>query len=114
MTLAENLADLQQHRDDFEAGEGFTYTVLNLADSDVIGCVYVYPSGDELHDASVRSWVRMTYAELDVALWRAVSQWLAMDWPFATVAYAPRRATPTSGSGRRCGRGSDRTPTARA
>jgi hypothetical protein len=38
----------------------------------------------------VLSWVRADRAELDVVLWRAVSDWLTADWPFATVDYAAR------------------------
>ena len=72
------------------ARTGFTYTVLDPVDRDVIGCVYIYPSVDEEHDAALRSWVRLTHAELDIPLWRAVSQWLATDWPFAAVTYATR------------------------
>jgi RimJ/RimL family protein N-acetyltransferase len=90
MTLDENLADLEGHRRDFEDRTGFTYTVLDPTDGDVIGCVYIYPARDDAHDASVRSWVRATHAELDAPLWRAVSQWLAADWPFAAIDYAPR------------------------
>jgi len=33
--------DLAAHAEDFAAGRGFTYSVLN-ADEDVIGCVYIY------------------------------------------------------------------------
>ena len=58
----------------------------------MIGCVYIYPDKDEQHDATVLSWVRASRAELDVPLWRAVSTWLAEDWPFARVAYAARAA----------------------
>ncbi len=29
-------------------------------------------------------------ARLDVQLWRAVTDWLAGDWPFERVAYAER------------------------
>jgi hypothetical protein len=90
MTLEENLADLQGHKDDFESRAGFTYTVLDATDRDVIGCVYIYPAREDGYDASVRSWVRVTHRDLDEPLWRAVSQWLASDWPFAAVDYAPR------------------------
>jgi hypothetical protein len=38
----------------------------------------------------VRSWVRADHADLDVDLWRAVSDWLDREWPFARVVYAPR------------------------
>jgi hypothetical protein len=34
--------------------------------------------------------VRADRAELDVALWRAVSDWLADAWPFTQPQYADR------------------------
>jgi len=92
MTRDENRADLQRHADDFRARKGFTYTVLDPAGRDVIGCVYIYPGRDGDHDARVHSWVRASHTPLDVPLWRAVSEWLAADWPFRSVEYAPRSA----------------------
>src|ERR1700745_2955117 len=44
MTLEENLADLRRHAEDFPRRRGFTFTVLDPDDRDVIGCVYLYPS----------------------------------------------------------------------
>ena len=93
-SLADNLRDLHGHADDFEKRTGFTYTVLDPADGDVIGCVYIYPDEDGRHDAGVYSWVRASRAELDVPLWRAVSDWLAAEWPFERVAYADRTECP--------------------
>ena len=90
MTADENRADLERHADDFGNRTGFTYTVLDPASRDVIGCVYIYPPRDNDHAARVRSWVRASHAELDTPLWRAVSEWLASDWPFGSVEYAPR------------------------
>jgi hypothetical protein len=90
MTADENRADLQRHADDFRNRRGFTYTVLDPATRAVIGCVYIYPLPDGDHDARALSWVRATHAELDVPLWRAVSDWLAAEWPFRSVEYAPR------------------------
>ena len=90
MTLDENRADLQRHADDFRKRTGFTYTVLDPESRAVIGCVYIYPSRESHHDAGVRSWVRASHAHLDAPLWRAVSDWLASDWPFGSVGYAPR------------------------
>jgi len=87
---SDNLRDLQRHADDFENRAGFTYTVLDPATGDVIGCVYIYPEQSGQHDASVRSWVRASRAELDVELWRSVTAWLADEWPFERVAYAER------------------------
>jgi len=88
MTLEENLGDLERHARDFEQRTGFTYTVLAPAADDVIGCVYIYPDREGIADARVRSWVRADRAELDLPLRRAVSDWLATDWPFARVEYA--------------------------
>lgn len=90
MTLEENRADLQRHADDFEHRSGFTYTVLGPHGA-VIGCVYIYPSPDGRHDAQVASWVTASRAELDAPLWRAVSEWLAAEWPFEQVDYAVRK-----------------------
>lgn len=73
LTLEQNLADLVEHAQDFEERKGFTYTVLDPASGEVIGCVYIYPSG-------IRSWVRADRAELDKPLYEAVSKWLA-GWP---------------------------------
>jgi hypothetical protein len=89
----DNLRDLERHARDFESRTGFTYTVLDPATSGVLGCVYVYPDKSGQCDASVLSWVRASRAELDVPLWRAVTDWLAAEWPFERVAYAERART---------------------
>ena len=88
MTLAENLADLERHARDFAERTGFTYTVLDAGD-DVIGCVYVYPARDDVHDLSVHSWVRASRAELDPVLRAAVAEWLASSWPVRRPLYEP-------------------------
>jgi RimJ/RimL family protein N-acetyltransferase len=89
-TPADNLRDLQRHADDFEQRKGFTYTVLDPAGDEVVGCVYIYPARGDDHDAKVLSWVRASRAELDAPLWRAVTDWLADEWPFERVEYADR------------------------
>jgi len=91
-SIADNLRDLQRHADDFEQRAGFTYTVLDPDTADVVGCVYIYPDKSKEHDARVLSWVRESRADLDVSLWRAVTDWLAAEWPFERVAYAERAA----------------------
>ncbi|HEX3205025.1 MAG TPA: hypothetical protein VHQ68_02170, partial [Propionibacteriaceae bacterium] len=55
-----NLSDLEQHAQDFRDRVGFTYTVLDAVDRDVIGCVYLYPSPLDGVDVRARSWVRRT------------------------------------------------------
>jgi hypothetical protein len=88
LSLDENLADLERHARDFARKTGFTYTVLDAAD-EVIGCVYVYPAEDGVHDASVQSWVRASRAELDGVLRAAVAEWLTSSWPFERPVYEP-------------------------
>jgi hypothetical protein len=90
-STADNLRDLRRHADDFEHRRGFTYTVLDPGTADVIGCLYIYPDPAEPQRAQVQSWVRESRAELDEPLWRAVSDWLATEWPFEAVAYAEHR-----------------------
>ena len=85
MTLEENRADLERHARDFEQRRGFTYTVVDPASRDVIGCVYIYPA--EAGGALVLSWVRASHAALDAALRRAVRGWLVDAWPFERVEY---------------------------
>jgi hypothetical protein len=41
---------------------GFTYIVLDETD-EVVGCVYIYPCGDGVHDAIVLSSVRESRAQ---------------------------------------------------
>jgi len=59
MTAEENRGDLERHQRDFIERRGFTYTVLDPADGDVIGCLYIYPLKDA-PGADVRSWCAPT------------------------------------------------------
>ena len=68
MTLEQNLADLQMHAEHFARRQGFTYTVLDAASGEVIGCVYIYPADRPGRDARVRSWVRADPAAQDTGL----------------------------------------------
>jgi hypothetical protein len=95
-SISDNLRDLRRHADDFENRRGFTYTVLDPVTSDVIGCVYIYPDPGGQSDAYVQSWVRASRQELDVPLWRAVSEWFTSEWPFGRVSYDARSAAPNS------------------
>lgn len=82
MSPEQNLKDLERHRADFEARRGFTFTVLDPVDGDVIGCVYIYPTRQAGHDVQVQSWVRADHATEDDKLAQAVADWLAADWPW--------------------------------
>lgn len=90
MTLEANLSDLRRHADDFAVRRGFTFTVLDPGDGDVIGCVYLYPAADADHDVTAQSWVRADRAGVDGALADAVAGWLAEAWPCRRVDRAGR------------------------
>jgi hypothetical protein len=81
MSLRANLADLTRHAADFASGKGFTFTVLDSAEGEVIGCVYLYPPREE-GDVIVHSWVRADRSELDEPLAEAVAAWVADEWPW--------------------------------
>lgn len=85
MSLERNLADLRRHAADFDAGRGFTFTVLEPDTHDVIGCVYLYPAESPDADVTAQSWVRASHAELDAPLADAVAAWLAAEWPWGRV-----------------------------
>ena len=84
-TVRENLVDLGWHQKEFEVRRSFAYTVVAPDESQVLGCVYVDPS--DTHDARVWMWVRSSAWEdgLDPVLESAVRDWIARDWPFASV-----------------------------
>jgi mannose-6-phosphate isomerase-like protein (cupin superfamily) len=90
MPPEKNLADLQQHADEFARGEAFAYSVLDHG-GDVIGCVYIDPDPAANATAICRLWVRASHAELDRELFATVSTWLAGDaWPFSSVRFPGR------------------------
>ena len=88
MTLYENRKDLVDHGDDFEKRTGFTYSILD--GDEVIGCVYIYPTGVPDVGAHVRSWVTESRSDMDTTVWRLLSAWIGTSWPFQNPSYAPR------------------------
>lgn len=88
MTLEDNLEDLEGHAREFRERQAFTYSILD--GDEVIGCLYIYPDEEGSTDALVSSWVRASRAEMDVVVWRAVSDWLREEWPLKEFRYAER------------------------
>jgi hypothetical protein len=88
-TLAENLADLERHEQEFHDRIAFAYTVVNPEDTRVLGCVYINPPADAGdHDAEVYMWVRDEHHPMLTAkLYAAVDTWLMDAWPFESVRY---------------------------
>jgi len=92
LTLRQNLIDLGWHEKEFQNRTSFAYTMVSPDESEVLGCVYFYPTDKAGHDVEVFLWVRESEAatDLDEELFEAVQRWLATDWPFNRPAYPGR------------------------
>lgn len=88
LTIEQNLIDLAWHQKEFQTRGSFTYTVVSLDESRVLGCVYLYPPDDSQSDAVVRHWVRSSelHGGLHDHLLERLRGWLDHEWPFKRVA----------------------------
>lgn len=92
LTFEQDLIDLGWHQKEFQNRTSFAYTVMNLDESECLGCMYVYPSNNPNYDAIVIMWVRQSELpnSLDEILFSAVKKWIEDKWPFEKVAYPGR------------------------
>jgi hypothetical protein len=92
LTLRQNLIDLGWHEKEFQNRTSFAYTMVAPDESEVLGCVYFYPTDKAGCDAEVFLWVRESEVadDLDKELFEVVQRWLASDWPFENPAYPGR------------------------
>ena len=92
LTLEQNLIDLGWHQSEFQRRRSFAYTVVNLPESEVLGCVYIDPTRKRGYDAEVYLWVRKSELGngLDSRLLVAVQGWLEKEWPFNKAAFPGR------------------------
>ncbi len=89
ITMDEAMKDVEGELASFQARKKFTYAVLDPAEKQELGCVYISPSPKQGYDAQVRIWVTKQQfdAGLEKTLWPDVKAWIAAQWPFAKVAY---------------------------
>lgn len=92
LTFEQDLIDLGWHQKEFQMRSSFAYTVVNLDESQVLGCLYIYPTKKAEFDAEIYMWVRTSALEngLDTILFDTVKSWISIDWPFEKVAYPGR------------------------
>ena len=95
LTLEQNIIELGWHQTEFQLRTSFAYTVVNLDESEVLGCIYIYPTRNPGYDAEITMWVRQSrVAEgLDEHLFETVAAWIDEFWPLANPAYPGRRIT---------------------
>ena len=94
MTVEQDREDLARHEAEIAAHETFNYAVLDAAESQLLGCVYIDPPEPESpagSDAVVSWWVvdEAVGSDLERALDDLVPRWLAGAWGFGSVHYAP-------------------------
>lgn len=92
LSFEQNLIDLGWHQKEFQTRRSFAYTVVDPAETRVLGCVYVYPSTRRGYDAVAYLWARQSELAggLEARRHDAVIAWLARAWPFASVAFPGR------------------------
>ncbi len=92
LTLEQNLIDLGWHQKEFQTRSSFAYTVMNLDETQCLGCIYIDPSSNSNYEAMVFLWVRQSQVEsgLDEYLFEIVKKWILEQWPFKKVAYPGR------------------------
>lgn len=92
LTLEQNLIDLGWHQKEFQIRSSFAYTVMNLDESECLGCIYIEPTSKPDYEAKVLLWVRQSQVEsrLDKHLFDSVKTWITEKWCFEKVAYPGR------------------------
>jgi hypothetical protein len=92
LTLEQNTRDLQWHQKEFEQLSSFAFTVMNVDESQCLGCVYIYPSKNSQYDAQIIMWVRQSELDsgLDAHLFSIVKQWVEEKWPLKNPGYPGR------------------------
>lgn len=92
LTLEQNLIDLGWHQKEFQSRRSFAYTVVDLPESRVLGCVYIEPTRRRGYDAAGFLWARQSELAggLELRLHATVREWIASAWPFKSVGFPGR------------------------
>ena len=95
LTLEQDLIDLGWHQKEFQRRRSFTYTVVSLDESQVLGCLYIDPCNKSIFDAEIYMWVRESEVanNLDSILFSTVKAWVKGNWPFMNPAYPIRETS---------------------
>jgi len=94
MSIEADREDLARHEAEIAAHETFNYAILDAAESELLGCVYIDPpdaGSPQGSDAVVSWWVvdRAAGGKLERELERFVPAWLAEVWGFDSVHFHP-------------------------
>jgi hypothetical protein len=92
LTLGQNLIDLGWHQKEFQLRTSFAFTVVDLDESSVLGCLYIHPTRKPGYDAEITMWVRQSQVDegLDEHLFKTVTSWIEDSWPLENPGYPGR------------------------
>ncbi len=101
LTFEDDWIDLAWHQREFENRTSFAYTVMNPAETECLGCFYLYSAGmrgqpPEDAEVDVSFWVTQSAYDqgLYPELYRTLKRWLEEKWPFKHVFWS-NSALPT-------------------
>jgi hypothetical protein len=93
MTVEQDRADLERHEREIAAHQSFNYAVLDEAESQLLGCVYLDPpeQGDDGADVVVSWWLvdERRGSALEAELAELVPRWVVEAWPFRRPSFSP-------------------------
>jgi hypothetical protein len=92
LTLEQDMIDLGWHQKEFQRRSSFAYTVMNLDESQCLGCMYIFPSTKGDYEVEVYAWLRKSEFDkgIDGDFFSALKGWISEKWPFKKVAYPGR------------------------
>jgi hypothetical protein len=95
MTIEADRDDLARHEREIAAHESFNYALLNLTETELVGCVYIDPPEKKGADADISWWVVDAHVgtTLEAALDLLVPRWITRAWPFENPRYPGRDLT---------------------
>jgi len=93
LTLEQDIIELGWHQTEFQLRTSFAFSVVSLDESEVLGCMYIYPARKPGYDVEITMWVRQSRVDegLDEYLFETVESWIEEQWPFTNPAYPGRR-----------------------
>ncbi|UCG00616.1 MAG: hypothetical protein JSW11_13475 [Candidatus Heimdallarchaeota archaeon] len=112
-TIKENLADLEYHEQQHKKRIEFTFTIMNVMETECLGCIYIHPlvkvlkssiSENDItsldisdYEAWITFWVTPIAAEqqLDKKVIEELQNWFSKEWAFSkvTLSFGPRPST---------------------
>lgn len=102
-TIEENLSDLEKHEQQHQDRNEFTFTIMNVTESECLGCIYIHPlekrlrksvSKNEIsnlnimdYEAWMTFWVTPVAAgrNLDRLVVENLQRWFSKEWAFSKV-----------------------------